>query len=69
MPSITFWTDSNMAQFWENNKMLLETIQPGIMLVTAISLLGLLIGVIVRAVKKSDDEDDDDHRDYEVRHY
>ncbi|WP_018931341.1 hypothetical protein [Gracilibacillus lacisalsi] len=66
--SITFWTNDNMAKFWDYVQMLLETIQPGIMLTVAIVLVGLLIGVIVRSFKKTEDDENND-RDYEIRRY
>ncbi|QGH32593.1 hypothetical protein GI584_00165 [Gracilibacillus salitolerans] len=66
--SITFWTNENMMEFWSNVRMLLETIQPGIMLTVAIVLVGALIGVIVRSFKKTEDDENND-RDYEIRRY
>ncbi|WP_208592324.1 hypothetical protein [Gracilibacillus suaedae] len=66
--SITFWTNESMSEFWGYVKMLLETIQPGIMLTVAIVLAGALVGVVVRSFKKTEDDENND-RDYEIRRY
>ncbi len=57
-----------MSEFWGYVKMLLETIQPGIMLTVAIVLAGALVGVVVRSFKKTEDDENND-RDYEIRRY
>ncbi|UOQ47218.1 hypothetical protein MUN88_14195 [Gracilibacillus caseinilyticus] len=67
--TITFWTDQNMGEFWGNVKMLLQTIQPGIMLVFALSTAGLLIGLVVRLFHKSAKDGEDHEDDYEIRRY
>ncbi|AIF45723.1 hypothetical protein [Virgibacillus sp. SK37] len=64
---ITFWNDSTMSEFWGYVRMLLEGIQPGVMLVAAVAAAGLLLGIIVKAFRKSDQDEDD--QDVEVRHY
>lgn len=61
---IEFWTSENMNEFWSYVRMLLETASPGIMLVAAVSAVGLLIPIIVNAFKKASDDHEKDY-DYE----
>lgn len=72
--SIDFWTPENFNTFWGYVKMLLETIQPGVMLVVAIATAGLLLGIIVRIYKEASKKEverrtDDNGEDYEIRRY
>lgn len=64
---IDFWTNQNMGEFWGFVKMLLETVQPGVMLVVAVAALGLLLGIIVKAFRKSSGDTEDE--DVEIRRY
>jgi hypothetical protein len=64
--SIDFWTTENMGDFWGYVRMLLETVSPGVMLWTAVAAVGILIGIIVAAFRKSSKDEDDD---IEFRHY
>lgn len=70
MADIEFFTPANMAIFWDYVETLLKTISPGVMLVVAVSCVGLLLGIVVRswvqASKKDKDEEDDE---IEIRHY
>ncbi len=66
--SINFWTNARMLEFWENVKMLLETIQPGIMLTFAIVVAGLLLGIVVRLFKKTEKQEDTDD-EIEIHRY
>lgn len=62
---INFWDSSNMSEFWQYVRMLLETAGPGVMIVFAITAVGFLIRIIVKAFRQSSEEDDD----YEIEHY
>lgn len=64
---IVFWTNDNMATFWGYVKMLLETIQPGIMITVAIVAAGFLLSIIIKAVRKGEKDKDDD--EIEIRRY
>jgi len=64
---IDFFTTERLAELWGYVKMLMEGIAPGIMIVSAISAVGFLIGIVVKAYRQSSKEDDDD--DIEFRHY
>lgn len=65
---IEFYTTENMSLFWSYTKMLLQGISPGIMLVFAVVCVGLLLGIVVRAWKKSardlENEDEIEYREY-----
>lgn len=67
LAQITFWNDNTMMEFWENIKMLLTAIQPGIMLTVAIVLAGFLIGMVVRMFRKTDEEEHE--KDFEIKRY
>jgi len=64
---IDFFTTERLTELWGYVKMLMEGIAPGIMIVSAISAVGFLIGIVVKAYRQSSKEDDDD--DIEFRHY
>lgn len=70
MPEIDFFNSANLALFWEYVKMLLTSVSPAILISVAVVAVGLLLGIVVNAWKKSsDDQLKDDDDGYEVRHY
>ncbi|CDQ42111.1 hypothetical protein [Virgibacillus salexigens] len=71
---VDFWTNQNMGEFWGFVKMLLQSIQPGVMIVVAVAAAGLLLGIIIKTVKTANDDEVerrsvDDGEDYEIRRY
>ncbi|MCK6259391.1 hypothetical protein LCY76_22730 [Fictibacillus sp. KIGAM418] len=68
MKQIDFYTSDNMAQFWDFTKGLLQTTAPGIMLWFAVTAVGIVLTIIVKAFRQSSKEDDEDD-EIEVRHY
>lgn len=68
---IDFFNSSNLALFWDYVRMLLEGVAPAILISVAVAAVGLLIGIIVNAWRKSSEDQlhDDDDDGYEVRHY
>lgn len=64
--SIDFWTADNTGQFWGFVRMLLETIQPGVMLMAAVSGVAILITIIVKVFRRGSEEKEED---YEIKHY
>lgn len=64
---ITFLQD-NMGTFWDDVKVLLTAISPGIMVVFSVVAASLLLGIIVKAWRDSTKEPEEDE-DYEVKHY
>lgn len=65
--SIDFWSNDNMGTFWGFVRMLLELVQPGVMIFVATLGVGLLISIIVKAVRKADKDEEDE--EIEVRRY
>lgn len=65
---INFFNAANMTLFWSYVKMLLQGISPGIMLVTGTAAVGILLVIIIKAIRKSDEDEKDDD-EIEVRHY
>ena len=69
LPSMTFFTDARMLEFWGYVRQLLSVASPMVMLVAAAIAVSMLIGIIVRAIRKAKDDEDDDDQGYEVKHY
>lgn len=67
IPKVNFLTGS-MNEFWGFVGMLLSGVSPWIMIGAAISAVGILIVIVVKAFQSSEkDKTEDD--DIEVRHY
>lgn len=74
LPSMQFFTDARLREFWGYVRELTLTVSPLIMLAAAVVAVGMLLAIIVNAFKqasRNDDDDDDrnDNNDYEVRRY
>lgn len=70
IPSMTFFTEERMLEFWGYVRAILSSISPMVMLAVAIIAVGLLLVIIISSFKQAAKKDnDDDDRDYEVRHY
>lgn len=70
MPTIDFFNSENMMLFWDYVKMLLMGVQPAILISVAVVAVGLILGIVVKAWRKSsDDQLKDNDDDYEIRHY
>lgn len=66
---ITFFTPERMNQLWGFVEMLLKTVQPMIMIVFAIVAVGLLLGIVINAWKRSSKDLEHEDDDYEYREY
>lgn len=70
LPSMNFFTEARMLEFWGYVRTILSSVSPMVMLAVAIIAVGLLLVIIItsfkQAAKKEDDEED---QDYEIRRY
>lgn len=73
VPNIgTFFSTRNMDTFWDFVAVLLKFIAPGVMIVVAIFIVGMIIRAVIKAFKKGADDDDDRRKDddeYDMRYY
>lgn len=69
IPQIEFFNESNMLLFWGYLGMFLKVVSPALLISIALSAVGLLLLVIVRAVKKAYFDEPEDDEDYDIRHY
>lgn len=68
----TFFSTRNMSTFWDFVAVLLKYIAPGVMIVVAIWIVGMVINAAIKAFKKGADDDDDRRKDddeYDMRYY
>lgn len=68
MPEVDFFTSANMALLWGYVKMLVSMASPGMMISFAITCVGFLLIIVVKAFRSNDDDKNDDD-EIEVRHY
>ncbi|MGF0472479.1 hypothetical protein ACQQ6W_23285 [Lysinibacillus fusiformis] len=73
IPNIgTFFDTKNMEAFWGYVAVLLKFIAPGVLIVVAIFVVGMIINAAIKAFRKGADDDDDRRKDddeYDMRYY
>lgn len=73
IPNIgTFFTPQNLEYFWSMLAVLLKFVAPAVLIMLAIYLVGMLLNIIIKAVRKGTDDNDDRRNnddDYEIRNY
>lgn len=72
VPNIgTFFSTRNMDTLWDFVAVLLKFIAPGVMIVVAIFIVGMIIRAVIKAFKKGADDDDrrKDDDEYDMRYY
>jgi len=73
VPNIgTFFSTGNMNTFWDFVAVLLKFVAPGVLIVVAIFIVGMVINAAIKGFKKGADDDDDRRKDddeYDMRYY
>lgn len=73
VPNIgTFFNSRNMSTFWDFVAVLLKYVAPGVLIVVAIFIVGMVVNAAIKAFKKGADDDDDRRKDddeYDMRYY
>ncbi|MFC5732168.1 hypothetical protein [Cytobacillus gottheilii] len=69
LPSMNFFTEARMLEFWGYVKQLLSAVSPMVLLAVAVIAAGMLLVIIVNAFRQAASKDDDDNDEYEVKHY
>lgn len=64
----TFFTSQRLAEFWEMVEGLLKLASPSVLIFVAISAVGMLLLLVIRAFKKGANSQDDD-KDYDIKYY
>ncbi|MGD6940959.1 hypothetical protein ACQCT6_02825 [Cytobacillus gottheilii] len=67
LPSMNFFTEERMLEFWGYVRQLLSSVSPMVMLAVALIALGLFLVVIINTFKQAASKDDDE--EFEVKHY
>ena len=67
IPSMNFFTEARMLEFWGYVRAILMSASPMVMLGVAIFCVGLVITIIIRAFRQAQDDDQDE--DFDIKHY
>lgn len=68
MYEITFWDNNRLDEFWEMVMGLLKFASPGVLIIVAIAMVGLLLSIIIAAVKQASKNSKDDD-DFDIKYY
>lgn len=69
-PQIDFFNASNLALFWDYVGMLLTGVSPALLISVAVVAVGLLLGIVINAWRKSsEDQLKENDDDYDIKHY
>lgn len=63
-----FFTARRLGEFWDMVFGLVKLASPGVMISVAIACVGLLITIVVQAVRKGAKDEDED-RDFDIKYY
>ncbi|KAB2333981.1 hypothetical protein [Bacillus mesophilum] len=69
LPSMNFFTEERMLEFWGYVRQLLSSVSPMVMLAVALIALGLFLVIIINTFKQAASKNDDDDDEIEVKHY
>lgn len=67
MYEIEFFNNERMAEFWEMATGLIKFAAPGVLIFVAIMCVGLLLNIVIDAVKQGSKDKDDD--DFDIKYY
>lgn len=65
---ITFFTDARLSEFWDIVAGLLKFASPSVLIFVAITAVGMLLTLAIKAFQKGADSEDDD-KDYDIKYY
>lgn len=69
IPSMKFFTEERMLEFWGYVRELLMSASPMVMLSVAVVAVGMFLTIIINAFKQARSNNNDDDSDYEIKHY
>lgn len=63
-----FFTSARLKEFWSMIEGLLSFAAPSVLIFVAISAVGMVVTLIIKAFRKGANSDDDD-KDYDIKYY
>jgi len=65
---IDFWNNARLSEFWDMVTSVLKFASPGVLIMVAVAMVGLLFSIVIGAVKQASNKNKDDD-DFDIKYY